>query len=1240
MAVQPNPEALPEGIFSFLDTDLYKLTMQCAILKYLPDISKRRILSYVWAIVDHAKEVTYAFTNRTPNMRLNRAAYHWLLQQVFKLGNISLSLEELNYLKTTCTYFNDSYLRFLSSFHFDPSRQVKVSFIPLKDTGSLADVGDLHLDVGGLWVDTILYEVPLLALTSEAYFRFCDQDWTHEGQEEQAYTKAQRLIERGCSFSEFGTRRRRDYHTHDLVMKGLIRAATDTEDKGSKGVLTGTSNVHFAKKYGIPPVGTVAHEWFMGIASITNDYEHANETALRYWVGCFGEGVLGIALTDTFGTPTFLKAFKKSMPTAAEAQRNCAMTQLPETLRPAISDTNGVVNLDSAQPSSGALSTESVRPKTYAQTFTGVRQDSGDPLQFVKLMRDFYDSEGIQEKKKIVFSDSLNIELCLEYKEVAEKAGFVPTFGIGTFFTNDFTHASNGKKSTPLNIVIKLSSASGRPAIKISDNIGKNTGDSETVHKVKETLGYIEKQWSMGDERTRWGSGREEATTAELERKIECLEAQIEHLTTQCRQLKTENDWERHHASQSHQRYIDALKRVYSVNNSVSPDQQCQELKTLWEEEKSMSRVFVGALHDANEANQLRSPRPSSADAHSKVQKTVGKGSVSKPKYGLVLLDGNVMQFSSEQMTRIAAGHAMAQTILKLAQESFGEDQALLARVCIYADIHRLAQSYVASGVFKFPDDFLAWIKSFNGADPWVEIYDVGWAKNASKRRVQELLEMNLRDGSCFRIIFGGELNDMHVSMLREESNTSRRLVFVAGSTAPLGRHGSIPADCFLAFDNIFRPTPVAPSANTTRLLAPVQRDEQGRRIDPRICVNQAMIPYVSRQKYCNNQYLRGKCVYKGCRQNHDAKLNQEELTTLAFLARCLQYGGYGGAGSGGYGQTNPYEGQGSRYDQGTDNPYSQQVANPYAQQHQGGGYDNRYGGQQAPNGAGGAGYGGNDMEMTPLNGQTASSGASTARDPNGILNECRNIDQGIDSIQGNLVRLRSLQQRAIDDPDASQGTQTNDALDRLSSETMTLYRNFGARIKAVKQQKESGDPRNRPQVGLVDRKLKKAINEYQQLDRDFRHKLAAQMERQYRIVRPDASDQEVREAIEDTSNNQVFSQALMTSNRRGQSQSALRAVQGRHEAIQKIERQMIELAQLFQDMEAAVVEQEPAVMDIEQKGEETVVNLGKGNEQLDSAVEKAHAARRKKWICLGIVVLILLIIVAVVVVVVVVTRK
>ena len=164
---------------------------------------------------------------------------------------------------------------------------------------------------------------------------------------------------------------------------------------------------------------------------------------------------------------------------------------------------------------------------------------------------------------------------------------------------------------------------------------------------------------------------------------------------------------------------------------------------------------------------------------------------------------------------------------------------------------------------------------------------------------------------------------------------------------------------------------------------------------------------------------------------------------------------------------------------------------------------------------------------MTPMNGQASAYGAQPSRDPNAILNECRDIDRGIDEIQRKLERLRFLQRQAIDDSDASQGTHTNREIDTLSSETMTLYRNFAARIKTIKSQKESGDPRNKPQVGLVDRKLKSAINEYQVVEKDYRHKLSAQMERQYRIVRPDASDQEVQEAIQDTSNNQVFSQAV-----------------------------------------------------------------------------------------------------------------
>ncbi|KAL8366885.1 hypothetical protein RB599_011166 [Gaeumannomyces hyphopodioides] len=451
----------PEGVISFLDTDLYKLTMQCAVLKHFSRAT-----------------VTYAFSNRTPDKRLSRAAYQWLADQIRKLGNISLSDEEYRFLKDNCPYLTREYLEFLRQFRLSPRDQVLVKFVPLgADTGADADLGDVDIQISGRWVDTILYEIPILALTSEAYFRFMDTDWDYRGQEELAYDKGVRLLKAGCVVSEFGTRRRRDYHTQALVFRGLAKAGKEAQDGGWPGKLTGTSNVHLAMRFNMAPVGTVAHEWFMGIAAIVGDYKVASEEALVRWVGCFGPGVLGIALTDTFGTPEFLKAFGRP-----------------------------VRWLDPAHEAKAGTG------KTYAEVFAGVRQDSGDPANFVKRMRAFYDQQGIKEKKTIVFSDSLNIDRCLEYKQITEEAGLTPTFGVGTFLTNDFVNLSTGKKSVPLNIVIKLSSVDGNPAVKLSDNVGKNTGDAATVELVKRELGYIENEWEGGDETSRWGKEVETAS--------------------------------------------------------------------------------------------------------------------------------------------------------------------------------------------------------------------------------------------------------------------------------------------------------------------------------------------------------------------------------------------------------------------------------------------------------------------------------------------------------------------------------------------------------------------------------------------------------------------------------------------------------------------------------------------------------------------------------------------------------
>ncbi|KAF8253989.1 nicotinate phosphoribosyltransferase [Wilcoxina mikolae CBS 423.85] len=445
------PDHSPQGITSILDTDLYKLTMQCAVLRSYPDA-----------------DCTYAFTNRTPDLKLTRRGFEWLQERVSELSNLRLTVDEANFLTEKCPYLPPAYIAYLTKFRFRPDEQLVLTFTPPEDgVPEDQEFGDLKIDVQGKWVETILYEIPLLVLVSECYFRFSNTDWDYTGQEEKAYNKGIQLLNNGCVFSEFGTRRRRSYHTQELVLRGLIRAQeaySQQNPGGGKGALSGTSNVHFAHRFNLAPIGTVAHEWMMGIAALTGTYKSANETALREWVSCFGKN-LSIALTDTFGTPQFLQCFQKP----------CAL------LSP---------------------------PQTYAEVFTGVRQDSGDPTEFVKLMRRFYDSVGIKEKKTIVFSDSLDVEKCLEYKQTAETHGFTTSFGVGTFLTNDFVHKGpklQGKKSIPLNIVIKIASANGKPAIKISDNIGKNTGDKEEVKRVKVELGYEEKQWEEGDEMWRWG---------------------------------------------------------------------------------------------------------------------------------------------------------------------------------------------------------------------------------------------------------------------------------------------------------------------------------------------------------------------------------------------------------------------------------------------------------------------------------------------------------------------------------------------------------------------------------------------------------------------------------------------------------------------------------------------------------------------------------------------------------------
>ena len=386
----------------FLDNDLYKFTMQNAILHHFP-----------------SSFVRYQFTNRSPEMKFNQDAYADIIHGIVNMCDVRITDEELNFLNKRCPYLSEIYLEKLRKFRFDPSDVA--CYINRND--------ELILSISGAWFNTILWEVPLLSIISESYFKNVDNEWNYRDQEQQAREKANILNTMLGMWSDFGTRRRRSYISQDMAITGFVRGG---EIGNIPSRFFGTSNVHFAKKHNITAVGTMAHEWIMGVCGINKSNPiNANRVALELWLETYGIK-LGIALTDTYGTDLFFSEFDE----------------------------------------------------TLSKIFNGVRHDSGDPLVFVDKVIAHYEKHNIDPKTKIiVFSDSLNVDKAITIDKYCWNK-INCSFGIGTNFTNDFKNVNTGKVSKPLNIVIKLYSINNTTVAKLSDDFRKATGEQTAINNT------------------------------------------------------------------------------------------------------------------------------------------------------------------------------------------------------------------------------------------------------------------------------------------------------------------------------------------------------------------------------------------------------------------------------------------------------------------------------------------------------------------------------------------------------------------------------------------------------------------------------------------------------------------------------------------------------------------------------------------------------------------------------------
>ncbi len=376
---------------------------------------------------------TWTFKCRNENVKFTNEMLQEIREQIdYYCDTCSFTISDISYLKKTCPWLSDGYLNFLKFWRPDRNEIFVQSTNQVNLFGNdivayaYNDCG-LAIEAKGTWLSTSMYEIPILAIVNEVYFAF---KYGINALDNEFYTRLHDKVTDLKNypigaFSEFGMRRRLSSNTQDKLIETL---------KSDAPGFVGTSNVYLASKYNVKPVGTQAHEYYMALQSkFELNPTYTNWFGMKTWVDEY-QTLNGIALTDTLGTDLFLRDF----------------------------------NL------------------TYATLFSGVRHDSGDPIEWGEKMLEHYRKLNIDpHTKTLLFSDALDFKKAFKiYAHFRHQCKVA--FGIGTYLAND-------TNVEPLNIVMKMTECNGCPVAKISNTPSKG------MCKSKEYEDYLLKaiQWRL-----------------------------------------------------------------------------------------------------------------------------------------------------------------------------------------------------------------------------------------------------------------------------------------------------------------------------------------------------------------------------------------------------------------------------------------------------------------------------------------------------------------------------------------------------------------------------------------------------------------------------------------------------------------------------------------------------------------------------------------------------------------------